>query len=303
MAKPRSKLRNLVEYIAFRSIISLIGAFPLRTSIKIGGLFGKICVKLFPRLKKTAARNLELALPELSQTERKKIIEGVFESLGKQLGLVSHFEKITPEELLEIVKIKGEENIKKLLAQKRGLLFFSGHLGAWEVFNVLPKMLGIQLNILVRRIDNPIVENHVNSIRTKFGAVTIDKSKANRQLFRILNEGGALGILADLNVQEKEGIFVNFFGIPASTTTSIAKLALKTKAAIIPAFAVWENGNCVVYIEPEIPYEITRDKKSVHEITQQITTKIEEYVRKYPDQWLWIHKRWNTRPKGEDHLY
>lgn len=303
MPRNRSKIRNWIEYIAFRGIIDFIGLFSIKTSMKIGELFGKLCLRIFPRLKRTGIRNLELALPELSKTEHKRIIRGVFESLGRQLGFVSHFGKIDLKEFSQIVELKGRENLDKNLSQGRGILFFTGHFGGWEVFNILPSTLGFQLNILVRRIDNPLIESYVDKIRTRFGTITIDKNKANRKLFQILKNGGCLGILADLNVQEKGGVFVDFFGIKASTTTSIAKLALKTKASILPAFVVWNGEKYVVYIESEIPYDEVENKENIREITQKITAKIEEYVRRYPEQWLWIHRRWNTRPKGELSLY
>jgi KDO2-lipid IV(A) lauroyltransferase len=162
------------------------------------------------------------------------------------------------------------------------------------------------MNILVRRIDNPLVEEFVDKMRTRFGSVTLDKKKAVRKMFQILKNGGLLGILADLNVQEREGIFVDFFGVPASTTTSIAKLAFMTNAIVLPAFAVWKETKqkYVVYLEPPIEYEETDDyERNVKNLTQKITATVEKYVRKYPEQWLWIHKRWNTRPKGEKGLY
>ena len=125
-------------------------------------------------------------------------------------------------------------------------------------------------------------------------------------MFRVLENGEILGILADLNAQEKEGVFVDFFGVPASTTTSIAKLAMKTGAVVLPAFAVWEESKkkYVVYLEPPIEYKKTENTdEDIKNLTQKITKTVEKYVRKYPEQWLWIHKRWNTRPKGEPDLY
>lgn len=125
-------------------------------------------------------------------------------------------------------------------------------------------------------------------------------------MFRVLERGELLGILADLNAQEREGVFVDFFGVPASTTASIARLAMKTGAAVLPAFAVWEEEKkkYVVYLEPEIELEKSADdEENVKILTQKITNFVEKYVRKYPEQWLWIHKRWNTRPKGEKGLY
>jgi len=125
-------------------------------------------------------------------------------------------------------------------------------------------------------------------------------------MFRVLEQGELLGILADLNVQEKEGVFVDFFGVPASTTTSIAKLAVKTGAVVLPAFAVWEESKAkyVVYLEPPVEYRADDNSpENIKELTQKITNVVEKYVRKYPEQWLWIHKRWNTRPSGEKGLY
>ncbi len=185
-------------------------------------------------------------------------------------------------------------------------MFFTGHFGSWEVFNLLPPAFGYEMKILVRRIDNPLIEDFVDRMRTRFGSVTLDKTKSARTMFRVLKKGEILGILADLNVQEKEGVFVDFFGIPASTTTSIAKLALATDAAVLPAFAVWDETKqkYVVYLEPPVEYEKTGNaEEDIKKLTQNVTRVVEKYVRKYPEQWLWIHKRWNTRPKGEPNLY
>ena len=307
MAKKRSKIQNKAELLAVRSLLGAIGALPLETSMRFGKSFGKTLAKRFPKLQKTARRNLEIAMPELSSDEKEKIIHGTFESLGRHLGFVSHFKKFKHEDIHKLVEVVGkEENFDKAYASGNGVLFFTGHFGSWEVFNLLPPAFGFGMNILVRRIDNPLVESFVDTMRTRFGSVTLDKTKSARTMFRVLRKGNLLGILADLNVQEKEGVFVDFFGVPASTTTSIAKLALATNAAVLPAFAVWEKSKqkYVVYLEPSVEYEKTEDADNdILVLTQKITDVVEKYVRKYPEQWLWIHKRWNTRPKGEKSLY
>lgn len=306
MPKKRSKLQNKSELVAVRSLLGAIGALPLETSMRFGKSVGKFIGRRFPKLGKTARRNLEIALPELSETEREKIVRGTFESLGRHLGFVAHFNKFKLEDIRSLVEVVGVEHLENARAAGRGVLFFTGHFGSWEVFNLLPPAFGYEMNILVRRIDNPLVESFVDGFRTRFGSITLDKTKSARQMFRVLESGGILGILADLNVQEKEGVFVDFFGVPASTTTSIAKLALKTNAAVIPAFAVWENAKnkYTVCLEPPVEYKNTDDAEAdVKNLTQDITKVVEKYVRKYPEQWLWIHKRWNTRPKGEKSLY
>ena len=289
-----------------RSFLGAVGALPLETSMKFGKSLGKFIGSRFPKLTKTARRNLEIAFPEMPEAERTQIIRGTFESLGRHLGFVSHFRKFRHEDVRNLVEVVGREHLDRAVETGRGVLFFTGHFGSWEVFNLLPPAFGFGMNILVRRIDNPLVENFVDDFRTRFGSVTLDKTKSARTMFRVLENGELLGILADLNVQEREGTFVDFFGVPASTTTSIAKLALKTNAAVLPAFAVWNETKrkYVVYLEPPVEYKKDdTSEENVRELTQKITNVIERYVRKFPEQWLWIHKRWNTRPKGEKLLY
>ena len=306
MPKKKSNLQNKSELVAVRSLLGAIGALPLETSMRFGGSLGKFIAARFPKLRKTARRNLEIALPELSAAEHEKIIDGTFQSLGRHLGFVAHFKKFKHEDVRDLIEVVGKERLDRAAAAGRGIIFFTGHFGSWEVFNLLAPAFGYGMNILVRRIDNPLLENFVDKMRTRFGSVTLDKTKSARTMFRILKKGQILGILADLNVQEKEGTFVDFFGVPASTTTSIAKLALATNAIVMPAFAVWEKSKnkYVVYLESPVEYNSgDNSDKNVRELTQKITKIVEKYVRRYPDQWLWIHKRWNTRPEGGAELY
>lgn len=307
MPKKRSKFQSKVEELAVRFILGLIGIFPYKTSLAIGKFIGTFFIKIFPKFAKTAHRNLKIAFPQISEEEKNRIVTGTFESLGRHLGFVSQFKKFRIEDIHKYVEVIGKkENFDPAHASGRGILFFTGHFGSWEVFNLLPPAFGYEMNILVRRIDNKLVENHIDSLRTKFGSVTLGKKEAARKMYRLLEDGKLLGILADLNAQLHDGVFVNFLGVQSSTTTSIAKLALKTNPVILPAFAVWEEEKqkYVVYLEPPIEYENTGDnEKDILDITQKITTLVEKYVRLYPEQWLWIHKRWQTRPKGEEGFY
>ena len=306
MPKKRSNLQSKSELLAVRSFLGAVGALPLETSMKFGKSLGKFIGARFPKLSKTARRNLEIAFPGMPESERGKIIRGTFESLGRHLGFVSHFKKFKHEDIRYLVELEGRENFDRAVETGKGILFFTGHFGSWEVFNLLPPAFGFGMNILVRRIDNPLVESFVDNFRTRFGSVTLDKKKSARTMFRVLENGELLGILADLNVQEREGTFVDFFGVPASTTTSIAKLAIKTGAIVLPAFAVWDEAKTkyVVHLEPPVEYrKHDNSDENITELTQKITNVVERYVRKYPEQWLWIHKRWNTRPKGEKPLY
>ncbi|MGI8670254.1 MAG: lysophospholipid acyltransferase family protein [Aridibacter sp.] len=307
MPKKHSKFQTKIEELAVRFILGSIGIFSYKTSLNIGKFFGRTVINLFPKLAKTANRNFEIAFPGISEAEKKRIVTGTFESLGRHLGFISQFKKFEEEDIHKYVEVVGKKEIFDPAEQSgRGILFFTGHFGSWEVFNLLPPAFGYQMNILVRRIDNELVENYVDALRTKFGTKTLGKKQAPRKMFKILQNGEILGILADLNAQLHDGVFVDFFGTSASTTTSIAKLAIKTDAIILPAFAVWEEEKekYVVYLDPPIDYKKTDDLKAdILDITQKFTKSVEKYVRKYPEQWLWIHKRWNTRPEGEEDLY
>jgi KDO2-lipid IV(A) lauroyltransferase len=183
----------------------------------------------------------------------------------------------------------------------------SGHLGGWELSLPGFPALGFNWDVLVRRIDNPLIEDLVEGLRTQLpGLQTIDKNASARVMLRILQKGGRLGILADLNTQEREGVFVDFFGIPASTSTGLARLALRTNAAVLPTFAIWQKDKKRYLLKICRSIELPQHKdteENVLILTQRVTSIIEEFVRRYPDQWMWIHKRWNTRPPGEPNLY
>lgn len=306
MPKHKSDFQIKLEYFLVRGIVGAFGLLPLNFSLKLGAWFGRFFQKFASRLNRVGMRNLEMAFPDSDEIERRKILRGCFESLGRQLGLVSHFPRLTPENLGKIVTVQGIENCAAAYAEQRGVMLFTGHFGGWEATHLAISAAGLPINVLVRQIDNPLIEEFINNLRCGFGSRTIDKKKSAREMFRRLKSGEILGILADLNTQEHEGVFVDFFGLPASTTVGVAKLALRSNAPVIPIFAVWQSDErkYSVQIEPPVEFTPTGDEThDVRELTQIITGIIEDYVRRYPDQWMWIHKRWNTRPAGEKLLY
>ena len=306
MPRKKSKLQTALEYHVVRILLGVIGVFPYRVSLKFGEALGILLFHLIKGARKTAFRNLEIAFPKNPEEKNRKIAKGTFKSLGRHIGFVSHFPKFKKEDIRDLITIHGKNHYFAAEDSGRGMLFFTGHFGSWEVFNLLAPAFERDMNILVRRMDNKRIESYVDSLRTKFGSSTLGKKEAPRRLYRLLNDGRTLGILADLNAQLHDGVFVDFFGVPAATTKSIAKLVVKTKPVLFPAFAVWEEKErkYCVYLEEPIEYEITGDReRDILEITRLFTQSVETWVRKYPEQWLWIHKRWNTRPPGEQGLY
>jgi len=301
----KSNLQIDLEYGVVRFMLAVFASMPLRAALRIGASIAVCFSWCAGRLRRTGERNLEIAFPELSIGERRLLLRHAFGNLGRLLGLFSQFTK-QPENLLEIVDRDGFEYLAAAKQAGRGIILFTGHVGAWELSSFALSLFGHPLSFLVRRIDNPKIEAMIDRARTHLGNRTIDKRSAAREMMEILRAGETLGILVDLNTLDREGIFVDFFGRPASTTFMVAKLALRTGAAVLPVFAPWEKerGRFLLKVDPPLLIERTgNEQEDVRRLTQQYTRIVEDYVRRYPDQWLWIHRRWKTRPPGEPEIY
>ena len=304
----RRKLQTRAEYLLGRSLLTLLGMLPRALALRLGLAAGRAGYVFAGRLRRTGERNLEIALPEVSPAERQKLLLGSFKSLGRLLAEFSQFPKFTIEQLRDLIEYDqvGLSHLRKAEAAGRGIIFLTGHIGSWEILSFGWSALEYPISFLVRPLDNPLLEEMIERIRTRFGNRPIDKKSAARQALRVLREGGTLGILSDLNTQEFEGVFVPFFGKLACTTAGIATLALKTDAVVIPTCAVWDPQKRRYYFHGEPPVEVIRTgdhRKDVEVNTGRFAAAVERMVRAYPDQWLWIHKRWKTRPQGEADLY
>lgn len=307
MAK-KGKAQIFFEYAAARTLLSGLGALPRPLAVAVGRAVGHAVYMLAGGLRRTGMRNLEIAFPEMGAGEREKILRGSFVSLGRQLGEVSQFPRATPERLREVVEYDGED-VKLLNVARergRGVIFLTSHLGAWEILCFAHSVFYEPLSFLVRPIDNPRIDEMISRLRTRFGNQPIDKKAAARTALRLLRQGGTLGVLADLNTQEREGVFVPFFGHLACTTAGAATLALRTDATVIPVCAPWDEGRKKFVFRGGPVIELVRtgdDKRDIEINTGNFTAAIERHVRAFPGQWLWIHKRWKTRPPGEPDLY
>ncbi|HEY8203803.1 MAG TPA: lysophospholipid acyltransferase family protein [Pyrinomonadaceae bacterium] len=304
--KTKSTLRTNVEYWAARLILAVFSMLPLRFSLRLGSCLSRLFYSFAGKLRRTGRRNLALAFPKLSPPEYEGLLEGCFENLGRLLGAFSHFEKESVETWREIIDIEGLERLETTRAQGRGIILFTGHIGAWELTSFALSLFDQPLSFLVRRIDNPRIEALVDAARTCRGNRTIDKMFAAREMLQVLQTGGTLGILVDLNTLDREAVFVDFFGQKAATTFLVAKLALRTGAAVVPVFAPWDKARGRVMLEIGEPVSIERtgdEEEDILRLTRSITNVVEDEVRRFPDQWLWIHRRWKTRPPGEPEIY
>jgi KDO2-lipid IV(A) lauroyltransferase len=307
MAK-RGRLQTTFEYALARSLISGLGALPRRLALALGISLGRIGYWLPGGLRRTGERNLALAFPEKNDNERRQLLRGCFENLGRLLGEFSQLPKATPEKLRNLIEYDevGLAHLRAAEKNHRGVIFLTCHVGSWELLSFGWSALEYPISFLVRPIDNPRIEELIERIRTRFGNRAIDKKSAARQALRVLHEGGTLGILSDLNTQPHEGVFVPFCGKLACTTAGVAALALKTDAVVIPTCAVWNKDRQRYFFHGDAPVELVRTgdhQKDVELNTARFTAAVERMVRLYPDQWLWIHKRWKTRPNGEADIY
>ena len=301
-------LQTFVEYAAAKSVLVTLGHLPPPIAMNLGRAMGKLAYTLAGNLRQTGAKNLQLAFPEKSGAERQALLRECFDSLGRQLGFFSQFATRSLDELKSLIEPHGLEHLDAAKANMNsgGLLLFTAHLGAWELTSFGPALFGHRFSFLVRRIDNPKIENFVDQVRIRFGNETIDKLSAARSMLKILRSQGVLGLLPDLNALDTEAIFVDFFGVPAATNFIMAKLALRTKSPIIPIFAPWseEKRKYLLLVGPPVSFAPTGDEdEDVRALTTTLSQLIESTIRRYPGQWLWIHKRWKTRPKGEPAIY
>lgn len=256
--------------------------------------------KAIPGLRRAALRNLEMAMPELSPLQRRGIVAGVFASLARMLVSFARFPALHRGNIGDWIRYQGWEHFEEARRGGKGVLFATAHLGNWELSAFAHALLTEPMQVVIRPLDNPLLDALVNRYRSLTGNRIIGKKDYARSILKALGANQAVGILIDQNTLLDEGVFVDFFGIPACTGSSFARLAAHTGAAVILGFALWseEEGRYVLDFSP--PVALTGDTLRD---TQLLQAKLEEAIRRHPDQWLWLHRRWKTRPPGEAGLY
>ncbi len=299
-------MRQRLEYAAAWPFIKILGILPRRLARAFGISLGWTVYLLHGRLRRVGMRNLALAFPEKTETERGRILRGEFTSMGRQLAEVCQFPKYTLENVEQVVVYDGLENYEKAYARGKGVLFLTAHFGGWEVSAFTHSMHGHWMHVVMRPMDNVYMDSLIRQYRTMHGNQMVDKDDFVRGLLSAMKAGEGVGILMDTNMTPPQGIFVDFFGIPACTASGLARIALRTDAAVVPGFTIWDSslGKYRLRFDPAVELVHTGDLDAdIHANTQVFTSIIEKYVREYPEQWLWVHRRWKTRPEGEPGLY
>jgi KDO2-lipid IV(A) lauroyltransferase len=304
--KRRGLARTWIEYIVAWAILKIVSLAPRAFALRAGQAVGAFACAVLPHLRRHAEVNLRLAFPDLDERERMRIRRGVFRNLGRLLGEVSQFTRLNRENISAIVIYEGLENYLSAVAEGRGVILLTGHIGAWELSVYAHSIYGHPMSFLARRIDNPLVERLAESYRARYGNRSIDKRGSVREVLKTLKSGGVVGILADLNTSREEGVFCDFFGVEACATAGVATLALRTGAVVLPGYLIWDEKARIHRLHFEPPVETIdtgNQREDVIANTARYAKVLESIIRRHPDQWLWIHRRWRTRPEGEPEIY
>jgi KDO2-lipid IV(A) lauroyltransferase len=298
--KNRSAIRNRLEYGIALAVVSSLEHSPRPVAERLARFYVALLDRALPRLRRIALRNLALAFPEKSEAERARIASGVFRSVARLLVAFARFPHIGAGNVSEWIRYEGYEHFERALACGRGVLFATAHLGNWELSAFAHALLSAPMHVVVRPLDNPLIDALVERRRALSGNWTIQKKDFARAMFKALQSNQAVGILIDQNSAAEHGVFVDFFGVPACAGTGFAKIAARSGAVVIPGFALWSEQDRRYVLRFYPPVEITGDAAAD---TARLQALLESVIREYPDQWLWIHRRWKTRPPGAPPLY
>ncbi|MGA2085976.1 MAG: lysophospholipid acyltransferase family protein [Terracidiphilus sp.] len=299
-------MRENLEYWLVLAVARSLGRMPRSLARQLACLLAFAVYWLFGRLRRVGVRNLELAFPDLSSRERNRMLGGVYRHLGWQLVEFCRLTRYTAENASGWMRTEGLDHYLAAQARGKGVLIVTGHLGAWELSGFYHSLMGHTMSVVIRPLDNRRLDEYVNGIRCLHGNQVIDKDDFGRGLLLAMRARQTVAILMDTNMTPPQGEFVKFFGVDACTGTGLAHMARKTGAAVLPGFMLWEpaEGRYVLRFGPQIEISHTADAQAdILAATQLCTNVIESWIRRYPDQWLWIHRRWKTRPPGEPGLY
>lgn len=290
--------RHALEARATAVVQALVRRLPRAWTLALGRVLGRLLADLDPRHVAIASGNLQHAFPHWDESRRLLTARAVYAHLGQTLLDILWLDGRPREDLLALIDEEGRENAERARAAGRGIVFVTAHFGNWEMSGVVWGWLGEPVGVVARPLDNLALDARLNAFRARSGNIIISKRRALPDILRLLRQGRGVAMLVDQNVQEADGIFVDFFGRPAATTTAAAALAVKTGCALLPCYCeVTANGRYRLVYEP--PFEWTPSgsrQDDIARVTQGLTTAIERWVRARPEQWLWIHRRWKTQP-------
>lgn len=300
--------KDRLEYVAFRAGIGLFGSLPRPLALRAGTALGDLFFRLDRKDRETGLLNLRIAFPEKSEGERVRILRESCRNLGRVGAEICHLSSLTRENLGRYVRLRDPAAWQAAIddTMARGGLILTGHFGNWEMLAYAHGLLGHPVALVHRPMRNPLVDHGIAELRGGSGTVALPKRAAAKEILRTLRRKGIVVIPMDQNQSAGLGVFVDFFGKPACTTFGLARLARVSGAPVYPAFLVREGASerHVIELLPRVDWIETGDAETdIVANTQRYTTIFEEMLRRHPEQWIWFHKRWRTRPQGEPQFY
>jgi len=290
-------LRHRLEYCLVMAIRGATRTLPRGVSLSFGTILGAVFYVLHGQRRELALANLRAAFPDRNETECRVILRRTFSYLGRHVIEFLNFDAMSADEILQIVEIEGGEYVEQAMAQGRGVMYFAGHFGSWELQIMMHAFRFERIVMVARTLDNPLLDRLIERIRTRVGTTVLPRQGAVRGLLRALQGGGSLGLMVDQHIQDRSAVQVDYFGRPAWTTSTIASLALHTGAPIIPVFAFpLPDGRYRMVYESPVAVPSTDDDDPIQTYTQRCTDRLEVRVRRDPHLWLWMHRRWRTTP-------
>lgn len=283
-----------------------LGVLPLERAIVAGARLGDIAMALDRFNRPVAMRNLEIAFPELGSGARLEILRATYRNWGRMIAEWTHFGELTRENIKRFVTYDAREHWDEAqrISNGRGILAFTGHFGNFELLVVGHSAYGNRIAMINRELRNPLIDRQVCKARTAFGAVLVPRKGGAKQVLKLLRDNFMVTVPLDLDV--RKGVFVDFFSLKAATSDALARFAIATGAPVLPAFMVrqGESARHKITLLPVIETVRSSDRdEAVRENTQRYQAAIETMVRRHPDHWNWIHRRWKTRPPGESRFY
>jgi KDO2-lipid IV(A) lauroyltransferase len=284
-------------YTAVRVLIAVVRVLPESLVERLGTLLGSTFYALDRPHRRVAEQNVAAAFPARPEAERRQIVRAAFAHFGRLLFALLKFSTLSNDELLARVEFEGEERVRAAYAHGKGVLFVTGHFGFWELQAMVHALRLQPMAVLARALDNHRLNALLEGIRTRTGNSVIYRKGTIRRAMRLLLAGEGVGVLIDQHIMSRDAIYVDFFGRPAATTSAVAALALRTGARVVPLFALpLGNGRYRMVYEHAVEPPGPDVQNQVHEFTQRCTDVLEMYVRRHPELWLWMHRRWRDSP-------
>jgi KDO2-lipid IV(A) lauroyltransferase len=286
----------------------MLAALPLRVAMRLAAEVAALAIRLDRRHRRIGLVNLAIAFPEKSQPERSRILVASYRNLGRTIAEIAQIGRLTRANVRERITIADESLWRQLPAilPQQGVLVLTGHFGNWELFAYAHGLLGYPVHLVRQTIKNPLVDRFIDRMRRHAGTQTLRKHAAARGVLRAIADHALVVLPLDQNASRRTGVFVDFFGKPASTNAGFGRVVARTGVPVYPAFLVREGTTSRhrIVILPRLPFASMADRdQAAREFTQRCSAILEAVIREHPDHWLWTHRRWRTRPVGEPGVY